>query len=374
MHGIAFESVPLTDETVSNLYDEWHDLAQNAVETNVFFFPWFVRASIPLLKPKHPVIVTVRSHEQLIGLIIMQPDKGYAKVPVGFFRTCLQYHQFLATPLVRAGHAEDFFTGLGDWLDASPQSRGFCLLNLLSSGGEIADAADEVFKRQSRSVTLVEEFERAAIIGPSTAVGEPTDHISKSRLKSLKRREKKLSKLGEVTVDHFSEIDDAREWLEDFIRLENSGWKGEEKTSIAENPIDADFYHEMVGAAESENALSFLRLSVDGVPIAYTLDLRCGAFAYCLKSAHDAAYRKYAPGVILEYETLKKYYRPETNIFVDSCTAPDNVMINELWPDKRKIQSIAFAKTGNLHGFIFKSVFLLKQAISAKPSLKWKER
>lgn len=374
MLGLTFQSVPLTEEAVSRLDSEWADLADNAIEKNVFFFPWFVRSSIPLLKPKLPQIVTVRREDRLIGLVMMQSDTGYAKVPVGFFRTCLQYHQFLATPLIRAGHAEDFFTGLGKWLDTAPQNKSFCVLSLLSGEGEIADAATTFLENENRAAAQVEIIERAAISEPLSAGSDPTSHISKSRLKSVKRREKNLAKLGDVSVDHFSEGDDAQAWLDDFIRLENSGWKGDEETSIAKNPIDADFYRAMVAAADSEKALSFLRLSVDGVPIAYTLDLISGSFAYCLKSAHDVEFRKYAPGVILEYETLKKYHRPGANIFVDSCTAPDNTMINELWPGKRKIQSIAFARKGNLHSFIFKSVFLLKQAITKKSAPKWKER
>lgn len=374
MQDLTFQSVPLTEETLSEIYGEWLDLAYNAIEKNVFFFPWFVRASIPLLRPKQPQIVTVYQEDLLIGLTIMQADTGYAKVPVGFFRSCLQYHQFLATPLIRDGYASEFFKGVGDWLDASPQSKSFCVLSLLAGEGEISDAADKVFNLQKRPVAQIETFERAAIIGSSAEGASETDHISKSRLKNLKRRERNLAKLGQVSIEHFSRGDDEKAWLEDFIRLENSGWKGEAKTSIAENPIDEDFYHEMVASAASENALSLIRLSIDGVPIAYTLDLVCDSFVYCLKSAHDANYRKYAPGVILEYETLKKYRRPGMNLFVDSCTSPDNSMINELWPGQRRIRSIAFAKTGGVHGFIFKSVFLLKQAITNKPSLKWKER
>lgn len=374
MQSITFQSAPLTEETLSDLYSEWLNLAHCAIEKNVFFFPWFVHASIPLLEPKQPQIVTIYQEGLLIGLTIMQSDTGYAKVPVGFFRSCLQYHQFLATPLIRNGYAKEFFSGIGAWLDASPHNKSFCVLSLLTGEGEISDAADEVFEQQKRSVSQVETFERAAIIGSSTETASITDHISKSRSKNLKRREKSLAKLGEVAIEHFSQGDDDKEWLDDFIRLENSGWKGEAKTSIAENPIDQKFYHEMVASAASEGSLSLIRLSIDGVPIAYTLDLACGPFVYCLKSAHDASYRKYAPGVILEYETLKKYRQSGIDIFVDSCTSPDNTMLNELWPDRRKIRSIAFARTGGVHGIIFKSVFLLKQAINNKPSLKWKER
>ncbi len=360
MRDITFQSAALTDEMVSRLYDAWDDLAQNAIEKNVFFFPWFIRASIPLLRPQKPLVVTVYKGDLLIGLTIMQPDTGYAKMPVSFYRTSLQYHQFLATPLVRNGYANEFFRGLGNWLDSSPHKKSFGVLSLLSGDGEIADTAINAFSSQSRLVATVEEVERPAIIGPSSSEEASIEHISKSRLKNLKRRKASLSKLGKVSVDHLSTADNAEEWLEDFIRIENSGWKHEEKTSIAENPIDMEFYREMVRAAQATNSLSFLRLSIDGVAIAYTLDLKCSSYVYCVKCAHDVNYRKYAPGVLLEYETLKKYYQPNMPIHVDSCTSPENDMLNGMWPSKAKITTLAFSKNTLLHHQIFKSVFFVK--------------
>lgn len=370
MLGTTFRSTPLTSEAVSDLYDEWAALAHDSIEGNVFLLPWFIEASLPLLKPKNPTVITVHDGDILIGLALMQPDRGYARIPVGFYRSCHHYHQFLATPLIRKGYAKEFFATLGKWLDSSPASASFCLLNLLSGDGEIAQAADEVFNAESRSMALVDQFERAAIIGPATSVQDSERHISKNRLKSLNRRRKQLAKTGDVSIEHFSPDDNAQEWLEDFIRLENSGWKHDIKTSIAENPIDAEFYHQMIDAAEAENALSFMRLVVDRVAIAYTLDLHCDSFVYCLKCAHDADYRKYAPGVILEYETFKKYYRPGMHLYVDSCTSPENKMINDIWPHKRKVIALSFAKTGFHHALLLKSTMLVKNMIGNVGAIK----
>ncbi len=360
MFGTTFTSVKMTLETISSLHDAWEDLAHNAIEKNAFLFPWFARASLELMYPKKPIIVTIYKDDLLIGLTIMQPDKGFAKIPVGFYRTCLQYHQFLATPLIRDGYAEDFFAGLGKWLDASPKSRSLCILSLLPGDGEIAEAVNATFKSERRPLLLLEEFDRPAIFGPRPSEEAAFEHISKSRLKNLKRRQKNLSKLGKITIDEFSESDRAEEWLDGFIRLEDSGWKHDEKTSIAENPIDLEFYRQMTSAAHAKNNLTFLRLSIDGVPIAYTLDLIQDSFVYCMKCAHDAEYRKYAPGILLEYETLKKYSKPDMPVYVDSCTSPKNEMIRDLWPDTRKITTIAFSKNTLLHQQIFKSVFFVK--------------
>jgi len=371
MSGITFTSSDLTTETVADLDEAWSDLAKNAIEKNVFLFPWFIRASIPLLKPKKPLLVAVYQDSLLIGLTLMQTDKGYAKLPVSFFRNCFHYHQFLATPLIRKGHSENFFVGLGKWLDASSGNKSFCLLNLLSGDGEIARAADAVFGSEDRATALLDQFERAAIVGASTPDASHDIHIGKNRLKNLRRRRNQLSKLGDVSVECLSPDDSAQEWLDGFIRLENSGWKNKARTSIALNPIDLDFYRDMIASAAEEDALLFMRLSVDGVPIAYTLDLFSDPFIYCVKSAYDPAYRKYAPGVILEHETLKKYRRPDGHLStVDSCTSPENEMLNELWPDKRKIIALAFARSGLQHRFAFKSVLLLKTVVGKSGTLK----
>ena len=371
MRGITFTSSELSEETVADLHDAWGDLANHSIEKNVFLFPWFIRASIPLLQSKNPLLVTIYQDNLLIGLTLMQTDTGYAKLPVSFFRNCLHYHQFLATPLIREGHSQDFFKGLGKWLDASSGNKSFCLLNLLSGDGEIAKAADTVFGSENRATALLDQFERAAIIGPATTEVGGDSHISKNRLKNLRRRRNQLSKLGDVSVECFASNDSAEEWLEGFIRLENSGWKNEAKTSIAQNRMDLAFYREMIASAAEETALLFMRLTVDGVPIAYTLDLSSGPFIYCVKSAHDAAYRKYAPGVILEYETLKRYRRPNGQLStVDSCTSPDNEMLNELWPDKREITALAFARAGIQHRLAFKSVLFLKTLVGKSGTLK----
>ena len=371
MRGITFTASDLTDESIADLYDAWGDLAKNAIEKNVFLFPWFIRASIPLLQAKRPLLVAVYQDRLLIGLTLMQTDKGYAKLPVNFFRNCFHYHQFLATPLIREGHSREFFIGLGSWLDASSGNQSFCLLNLFSGDGEIAKAADTVFGSEDRDTALLDQFVRAAIIGPAIADASGDIHISKNRLKNLRRRRNQLSKLGNVSVECFAADDSAEEWLEGFIRLENSGWKNKAKTSIAQNPIDLAFYREMIASAAEEKALLFMRLTVDGRPIAYTLDLFSDPFIYCVKSAHDPEYRKYAPGVILEHETLKKYRRPDGHLrTVDSCTSPENEMLNELWPDKRAITALAFARAGLQHKLAFKSVLLLKTLVGKSGTLK----
>ena len=363
MQGITFKSSPLTPEIVSALWDEWTDLADAAIERNVFLFPSFIRASLQLLSHQKPIVVTVYEAGHLIGLTIMQSDFGYARLPIRFYRCSVHYHQYLATPLIRKGCAKEFFAGIGRWIDTTDEGSSFCLFDLMSGDTEILRAALEIFTAEQRPTLMVDEFERAAILGPTYSQSNVDQHISKSRVKDLRRRRKRLSELGSVSIERCSEGQDTSEWFEDFLCVENSSWKGKAKTSIIQNMPDLAFYREMIASAETEYVVSFMRLTIDGVAIAYTLDLVSGPFVFCLKSAHDARYRKYAPGVILEYETLQQYHPTDQRVYVDSCTSPTNAMINELWPHRKKIMALAFSKRGFRHELAFKSAMLLKQFV-----------
>ncbi len=370
MRDLTFQSTALTVDAVSVLDNAWQDLAHHAIEKNVFLFPWFVRASIPLLAEHKPRIITVYKRDLLIGLTILQPDTGYAKIPVRFYRTCIHYHQYLATPLIRTGYVKDFFRGIGEWLDTTPADKSFIVFNQLSGGHGIPAAAAEVFARQNRQAAVVDDYGRAFITAPPDTETDLSGHISKSRLKNLKRRRKNLSKAGPVTISEFCHEDSSGEWFDDFMRVENLSWKKRSGTSIAENPDDIAFYKALIKDAVPKNGLSMLKLEVGGVAIAYTLDLKADEHVYCVKTAYDEHYSQYSPGVILEHETLKKYYRHGDPVFVDSCTSPQNHMINGLWPDKKRIITLAFAKKGIRHDMVFKSVVLLKKLAGKSRTLK----
>ena len=108
-------------------------------------------------------------------------------------------------------------------------------------------------------------------------------------------------------------------------------------------------------------------MSVGDKPIAYTFDLAHGAYVYCMKCAHDLEYRKFAPGVLMEFETLKFYGSKEVTAIVDSCSSPDNEMLNDLWPERKTIMGLAIARKNWLHETAFSvmekaKLFLQKRA------------
>jgi CelD/BcsL family acetyltransferase involved in cellulose biosynthesis len=346
----------LTLEVVLALTPEWEDLAQDVAEANIFQFPHFIRHSLPLLAWQRPQIITIRQAHLLIGIAILQRDVGYAKLPVPFWKSAIHAEQYLGTPLVRAGFEEEFAAGLTAWLDQAPLHCGFLQLAKIASDGPVAKAMMKLTQQAGRALMIANLHERAGI-APKARPGALADtHLSASRRRSIRRARKRLDDAGEVSIERLDKKDQLDEWIDQFLVMEDSGWKREAGSSILSCVRETALYRAMMREAFENGNLNLTRLNLNQMPIAYTLDILAPPTGFCLKSAIHPDYRKYSPGVLMEFETLKFYLGDTTLELLDSCTHPENAMLNELWPDKRKIMDLMIARSGPIYGAMFACV------------------
>lgn len=357
---IVWQAEPLTTGAIAAIEQDWHDLLANSIEKNIYMAPWFVRASIALFPGPTPQLITIYSGNLLIGVLLVESDFGYAKMPVWFLRNTLHKHQFLGTPLVREAYVKEFASGLLQWLDASRSRHQFILFTQMTGDSDITDALNTVSAAQNRSIVEFDRFDRAKISADKNHGAQTQSHLSTSRKKGLKRRRLALTQHGEIAFEKLRDAADLEAWISDFLRLENLGWKHDKGTSIEENADDEALYRRLLPDAFDANALNFFRLTVGGKPIAYTLDFACGTYVYCHRCAFDVDYKKYAPGVLMEVETQNYYGQNSFIKHIDSCTAPDNQLLNELWPDRKSIVTIGIVKNHFSARLIFKMVRYIK--------------
>jgi hypothetical protein len=357
---LTFTREALTAAAVAALADEWAALADAAAEDNLFLRPWFVRPSLPLLAAMDPHLVTVRQGGALIGLTIVRGGRGFAKMPVHFLRNALHYEQYLGTPLVRAGAENAFARGLFAVLDAAPARVMLLHLALMGADGPVAAALLAAARAEGRPVMTLSRTRRAAITLPRPA-GAPDAHLPASRRKSLRRQAAALAALGTVTRERLDDPAQLDAWMGDFLAMEHAGWKGAQGSSLLSCPHETALYRAIVPAAAARGMLHFARLCLDGRPIAYTLDIGQAPAIYSLKSAFDPALKKYSPGVLAEAATLTQWYETAGPARVDSCTSPDNALLNELWPDQRPLAALSIARRGMVYSAFFTAARLLKR-------------
>ncbi|MNJ50964.1 hypothetical protein D3C77_462560 [compost metagenome] len=68
-----------------------------------------------------------------------------------------------------------------------------------------------------------------------------------------------------------------------------------------------------------------------------------GAFAF--KSAYDEDYARFAPGVLLELENVcRTHVRKDCGLrWLDSCSAPDNELLNRLYLERRTLCNLTIS-------------------------------
>jgi CelD/BcsL family acetyltransferase involved in cellulose biosynthesis len=122
---------------------------------------------------------------------------------------------------------------------------------------------------------------------------------------NVRRRRKKLEERGTVTVDRVDGGPELEARLEEGLRLEQSGWKGERGTAIAQDKGTRGFYSELARCASYRSALALYFMRVDGKLVAFHFALEHGGKYLLLKPAYDEAVRECSPGQLLVDEVLK---------------------------------------------------------------------
>jgi CelD/BcsL family acetyltransferase involved in cellulose biosynthesis len=146
--------------------------------------------------------------------------------------------------------------------------------------------------------------------------------------KSLRRTRRRLEEMGELSFD--VERDTAH--LDDGLRIEAAGWKGERGSAILKEPEADRFYHEVAGWAADAGSLRVAFLRLDGRPIAFELALQDDRSFYVLKHAFDPELARFNPAKLLTAETIRRAFdqglssyeflgadEPYKRMWTDSC-------------------------------------------------------
>lgn len=360
---LSWRSEPLAKALCADLRGEWDELTQAASDPNLFQTSAFSAYSLPLLAEMSPEAIQIRESGLLIGLVILRRDRGYAKLPLPFWRSALHHEQYLGTPLVRKGFEHAFAKGFCEWLDQAPSNCWFVNLSLINMDGALAEAFADYCRQSNRDMFAANRFERAAI-RPALHSGTSAEELLRSsRRRSLRKARGKLEKLGTVKIERLSNREELDIWTSHFLAMEDTGWKHDEGSSILSCAKETALYQRIIKDAFAAKTLNFTRLCVDEQPIAYTLDIAAPPTGYCLKSAIDQKLRKYSPGVLLEFETLRHYLEQSELTLLDSCSAPDNAILNELWPDRRPVCDLVIGRSGALYRIAFSLAYAIKSAM-----------
>jgi len=326
--------------------DDWEALAFAASEANSFSEAWFASAGLKHFAAGADIQwLEVRRRETLIGLIPLTIGTKYGRMKVRHVQNWLHFHSFLGTPLVRRGEEKAFWLAVLAKLDLTAWAKGFLHVNGLVEDGPVHRGLIEAASELSRPCDVVHRVRRALLESDLAPDAYYERTVRKKKRKELNRLQNRLAELGAVQLRTLTDSADLLGWSEAFLRLEQSGWKGEAGSALASRAQSADFFRSVVARAFDGGKLDFLRLDVDGRPIAMLVNFISVPGSFSWKIAFDEEFARFSPGVLIQIENLRILDRPDI-AWMDSCAVEGHPMIDSLWGERRSIVRVSVPLSG----------------------------
>jgi len=338
----------------------WDALASCAAEPNPFFESWYL---LPALRAHDPAgevrLFCLQQAGALIGLIPLARLPRYYGKPIPHWSAWMHGNCFLGTPLVVKGHETAFWQALLDWADSNSGSGLFLHLPHVPLDGPNHCALTALCAQQRRLAGLVHREERAMLaadLGPEAYLEAA---LTGKKRKELRRQFARLSELGELTISHSRGDAGLEQWIEDFLALEHSGWKGSAGSALASHHTTAQLFREALPGAAAHGRLERLTLALDGEPLAMLVTFLTAPGAFSYKTAFDERFARFSPGVLLQRANLAMLDDPAI-AWTDSCAAADHPMIDHIWGERRAIGRISLGIGGAVRRLTFSALLRLE--------------
>lgn len=315
---------------------EWEALAHVAVQPNSFAEPWFVEASLAYLVPEGGVrLLEVSNHGRLVGVALFAPTPRYGRVPLRHIQVWRHHNHFFGTPLIRKGEEVAFWRTVLAALDGANWASGFLHVSGIVDGGPVHRALATAAALEGRTCPVVHRERRPMLESALSPDDYYCRNVGAKRRSEFRRLRSRLAELGRLEVRELAFADEVEAWSLDFLALEARGWKGKAGSAMAANPATAAFFRSVIADGFAAGRLSFLRLDLDGRPLAMLTTLLAPPGAFGFKSAFDEDYARFSPGILLQIENLKSLGRPGI-AWTDSC-ACENHPVASLWSEWRSL-------------------------------------
>jgi CelD/BcsL family acetyltransferase involved in cellulose biosynthesis len=362
-------TVVTSADELEQLAEPWRRLSQTAIRPNAFLDYDFLSPAFRHLDSGDVQVVVVWAKQKsnankppvICALLPIQKRRFYG-LPLRCFEVWKHDQCFDCTPLVRSDCAAAVWAYLLNWMSEELGAQLFSL-DTVAGDGDWSNLLTDEIHQSSRGIFMRDQFTRACFEPMDDAQTYLNTKVAKNTRKGTLRLRRKLSAIGDVQTEHFGGDQSPAGYhtlTQQFVELEMAGWKGKAETAFGSDPRSEAFFLEMCGRMLVEGKLTIARTTLDGKPIAIACDLLCGDRGAHFKTTFDESLQQFSPGVILEIDSLEHLHHQGITR-VDSCADPNHSMINRIWPDRTRFQSLVVSLRGPMSHF----------AVSTLPTLQW---
>ena len=321
------------------LQEELDFLTNRALEPNVFFSARFLAPAMPRLEDRVVRLMLMRdeteTHSRMRMMMPFSVEKPGFAVGPSIVRAWANPFGPMGVPLL---DREDAAETLDNMLEALGRRDsglpGILVLPDMRLNGPVAALLRAVAMSRNLSVVTTDTVERPFLESTLDADDYLANSMSKHHRREMRRQWRRLSENGELTYLVARQPEEIRYHLEEFLTLEDSGWKGRRKSAMVADRYRAAFAREAINGLAETDSVRIHSLALDGEAIASMIVFVSSGEAWTWKTAYNEHYGQYSPGKLL-VDRLTEWHLDDFNIRrTDSCAVPDHPVMSRMWTER----------------------------------------
>jgi CelD/BcsL family acetyltransferase involved in cellulose biosynthesis len=333
--SFAVEWRTLTE--LGSIEQQWRELAERALEPNVFYEPAFALAAAAVLGHGTGAVLvwSGTSPRRLLGLFPARIEKRRYGIRLPLLVGWVHPYAPFGVPLVEREAAEPVIAAWLAHIASDSRLPGLLLLPYLAADGPFGTALSALLRRAQIPAADFNRHRRALLAPPAAQRAHYLERsLSAHKLKELRRNGRRLAERGALMLTVATGPSAFGAAFDDFLALEADGWKGRAGTAAAGHAGIVEFMRAALCGLAQQGKAAISRMLVDGRAIAAAITLRSGHRAWFWKIAYDERFARYSPGVMLAVALSEDALDDEQLAEVDSCATANHPMIDHIWRER----------------------------------------
>jgi len=277
--------------------DEWTEMHRDNPRTSIFnSFEYVKNWYECFAQPEQVRIYRITADDRTIGFL---PLVLYRKNRFRMLGSLTNNHCYHSVPLIRAGYEDTFPALLAEVLFKDASSWDVLTHGCTYSFSELSNwLSDEVIAGHGAVLTRNLQPTFSVLLDKQFKDYFQHDLSSKTR-NCLRKYIKRIEQEGSVRYVQYGG-DEARRHFHDFVRLEDSGWKGAGGSSIKKcGPEYQRYYDHLITMLADRDALRLYFLEYNGQTIAGIFGYTDAGTFHSFKIAYDEQFSSFSPAHLL---------------------------------------------------------------------------
>lgn len=341
---------PTAGFEIAELIDSVSDFA---VAPNIFFTPRFCVPALNRLDERHVRLMTLEDGTPeapkprfLMPFTVEKPAFGFGP---DIIRAWSNPFGPVGVPIVERREAAQIIDDLFETIARSDVALPRILVFPdMPQSSPVSSLLRSVALANGLPVAMTRDYERPVLDATRDADTYFHEVMSNRHRRNYERLWRQLAGQGRLEYTLARNPEQVRIAMEEFLLLENAGWKGSQRTSLIADRYRGAFAREAVNGLAEKDKCRIHALELDGRVIASLVVLIDGNRAFTWKTTFDETMAKFSPGMLLMMRATENFMDDPNIISADSCSFAEHPMMGRVWDERHVMNSIVIGLNQSL--------------------------